>query len=113
MVGHERIGYTFDGRRHYDDVVHRRIPGEVSSRCVSAVWHEGYQWPDSIRWPILLGRFGSIVRKYGAVHIHGKEVYVDIFSCKSFEINPALELIKQRLKLRNMRVEEISRPILG
>jgi len=50
---------------------------------------------------------------HGAVHIHGKEVYVDIFSCKSFEINPALELIKQRLKLRNMRVEEISRPILG
>ena len=46
-----------------------------------------------------------LAESHAAVHVHGGECHVDLFSCQRFDVGAPLEFIRQRLKLSQMKVE--------
>ena len=54
-----------------------------------------------------------LAESHAAIHVHGDECHVDLFSCQWFDTRIPLELMCQRLKLSHVKVEVLERPMPG
>jgi len=52
-----------------------------------------------------------LAESHAAIHVHGGECHVDLFSCQWFDTRIPLELMCHRLKLSQMKVEVRERPM--
>ena len=52
-----------------------------------------------------------LAESHAAIHVHGGECHIDLFSCRWFDAGIPLELIRQRLKLSQMKVVVLERPM--
>jgi len=57
-------------------------------------------------WVVLAG-------SHAAIHVHGDECHVDLFSCQWFNTAIPLEFMCRRLKLSQTRIEVRERPMPG
>ena len=79
--------------------------------AVSVVGMEG------IMGPVVLGTGhiwdGGVVlaESHAAVHIHGQQCHIDLFSCQRFDVEAPLVFIRQRLKLLQTKIEVVERPM--
>ena len=46
-----------------------------------------------------------LAESHCAIHVHGGECYVDLFSCRWFDVEVPLAFMRHRLKLLQMRIE--------
>ena len=59
------------------------------------------------------GGWVVLAESHAAIHVHGEECHVDLFSCHWFDTAIPLALMRQRLKLSQVKVEVLERPMPG
>ena len=70
-----------------------------------------------IMGPVVLGTrhiwdgWVVLAESHAAVHIHGQQCHIDLFSCQRFDVEAPLAFIRQRLKLLQMKIEVVERPM--
>jgi S-adenosylmethionine/arginine decarboxylase-like enzyme len=70
-----------------------------------------------IMGPIVLGTghiwdgWVVLAESHAAVHIHRQQCHIDLFSCQRFDAEAPLAFIRQRLKLSQMKIEVVERPM--
>jgi S-adenosylmethionine/arginine decarboxylase-like enzyme len=52
-----------------------------------------------------------LAESHAAIHVHRGECHVDLFSCQWFDVGAPLALMRQRLKLSQVKVEVLERPM--
>ena len=52
-----------------------------------------------------------LAESHTAIHVSGKEVHVDLFSCQSYDTEGPMAFILMRLKMTNVRFQVIERPM--
>jgi S-adenosylmethionine/arginine decarboxylase-like enzyme len=50
-----------------------------------------------------------LAESHATVHIYGEQCHVDLFSCRGFDVEEPVALIRHRLKLSKQRLEVIER----
>lgn len=52
-----------------------------------------------------------LAESHAAIHVHQDIAHVDLFSCQWFETDHPIDFIQHRLKLTDMRIEVLERPM--
>ncbi len=86
-----------------------RFPGEISMTKIAAPFVYRYVGAKPEDWGI--SGFVLIAESHIALHTfpdHGY-LWLDIFSCKAFEADPAIDIIRRQFDLRDLRVHVLER----
>ena len=52
-----------------------------------------------------------LAESHAAIHVHGGECHVDLFSCQWFDVEAPLVFMRRRLHLSQTRTEVLERPM--
>ena len=70
-----------------------------------------------IAGPFVYGRMAVwdgwilLAESHATIHVYGEQCHVDLFSCRGFDVEDPLDLMRHRLKLSKQRFEVIERSI--